>query len=789
MATLLTTWSTYNIRSGTSTPNSVGDGNGVISVYLESQNNAANTSYIRIDHKLRLRKDITSTLSYNVTSSYRANQGSYGGTYQSLTVPTAGTERSHGTSYTDYTATLGSTYHTVTHNADGTGRLYVNGSIEANVLRVNGTAYTGTRTSSFNVALPTIPRASTVTATNANIESASTISITSASASFTHTLKYEFGALTGTIVEKTTSTSYAWTVPTTFYAQIPNATSGTCTITCETYSGTTLIGTPTTTTFVASTSEALCKPTVTATITDTNATTVALTGNNQTLVKFFSNANVVITATPKNSATISSYSVVCGDGKSATTANSTLNAVESGSFTIFAKDSRNYQTYTTPNPATRTMVNYIKLTNSATFYRTEPTNDTIAVVFSGNYFNSTFGATANTLTIKYKWREVGAASWESDVTLTENTDYKKSGNTYFSGTGTSAGELVLGTSFDYTKKYEFEIWAIDKLYTGTTIKSTATVAQGLPVLGILENSLETNGDIIVKGTIRGSKNLFNKVDIVSGSYLNSNGTIANNASWCYSNYIYVKGLTNITLGYANGNLPSTCFYDADKNYISGVAHSNIAGTKTFDVPSTAVYCRTSELLASIDTTQLEPGSTATTYEAYNTPLIDNVVDVLTSTSTTQSLSANQGKELNDRVILLEAKDIVVGTSTGHIDTGTYYAKIASCAFTSGSYQDAEFIITVLGGVNCSGSATISGRVRRTNNDTTYLYNGYTTGFGELLAANFKFYTNGTQVDIYCVLPTSSYRYIRPIMIFGSNIVLSQTSASTTVPSGTATAFA
>lgn len=90
--------------------------------------------------------------------------------------------------------------------------------------------------------LTTIPRASSVSATAVNLGSATTVSISRASSSFTHTLTYSFGSATGTIATKTSSTSVSWTPPLSLANQIPSATSGTCTITCTTYNGSTSIG-------------------------------------------------------------------------------------------------------------------------------------------------------------------------------------------------------------------------------------------------------------------------------------------------------------------------------------------------------------------------------------------------------------------------------------------------------------------------------------------------------------------------------------------------------------------
>lgn len=320
----------------------------------------------------------------------------------------------------------------------------------------------------FNISVPVI-NISTVTATNANIGSASSININRYSSAFTHALYYKFaGQSTWTLIAGGVATSYGWTVPTSAYALIPNAKTINCEILCETYNGASYIGSNTTS-MTASVDEVTNAPDVSAVITDVNSITVALTGNNNNIVKFISNARTQITATAKNSSTISSYKVTCGDGKSASTQDSTLNAVESGSFTVEATDSRGIKKTVVYN---KTLIVYTKLTLNPTFYRTQPTNNEIAVTYNGNYFNDTFGSTANTLALKYRYREVGG-TWSSYINLTPT----KSGNTYSNG----ASPTILGSSFDYTKAYQFEIIANDQIYTGSEIINSPTVARGIPV--------------------------------------------------------------------------------------------------------------------------------------------------------------------------------------------------------------------------------------------------------------------------------------------------------------------
>ena len=88
MATHLRTWSTYYRASGDGSPGTtLFDVYGQIAVYLEGQNYEANTSNIRIDHRTIIWRHHSANPSdyatVTNTSSYRANNGSFGGSYKS----------------------------------------------------------------------------------------------------------------------------------------------------------------------------------------------------------------------------------------------------------------------------------------------------------------------------------------------------------------------------------------------------------------------------------------------------------------------------------------------------------------------------------------------------------------------------------------------------------------------------------------------------------------------------------------------------------------------------------
>ena len=393
---------------------------------------------------------------------------------------------------TDYQdRTFASAVLKIAHTPDGSKSFTVSGF--SGWIYASGNTYASSQT----FTLPTIPRASSVSCSTANIGSNATITINRASTSFTHTLTYSFGSLSGTIATKTSSTNISWTIPTTFYGQIPNSKSGTGTITCDTYNGSTLIGSKSTS-FTATVSESASKPTLSPTAVDSNSATTALTGNNSKFIKYYSNASVATGAQARNSATLKSQKITCG-AKSITSASGTINAVESGSFTFSATDSRGYTTTQTLN---KTLIEYIKLTCSLN--AGAPTTAGVATLkISGNYWDGTFGAVANTLTVQYRYKAQGG-SYGSWTTVSAT----KSNNTY-NATATISG-------LNYQTTYVFQARAVDKL---ATINTDEQARRTTPIFDWSKNDFNVNGTLKVNNT-----NIFDLIYPVGSFYISAKST-------------------------------------------------------------------------------------------------------------------------------------------------------------------------------------------------------------------------------------------------------------------------
>lgn len=126
----------------------------------------------------------------------------------------------------------------VPHNGDGTKTVGIKISVGLN------TGGYGSSMVAFDLPLPTIARASAVNDVTGTLGSAMTININRKNSAFKHTVKYNFGALSGTIATNV-DTSVSWTPPLNLATAMPNKTSDWGNITVETYSGSSKIGSAT----------------------------------------------------------------------------------------------------------------------------------------------------------------------------------------------------------------------------------------------------------------------------------------------------------------------------------------------------------------------------------------------------------------------------------------------------------------------------------------------------------------------------------------------------------------
>jgi len=268
--------------------------------------------------------------------------------------------------------------------------------------------------------------------------------------------------------------------------------------TYDSYSGGTYgtqIGPVNTCAFVISTTQTNSGPTLTCSVTDINATTTALTGDNSKLILNASNAQCVLTATAKNGATIAVNTI---NGMSTTSY--VYYNVAVNSFVFYIRDSRGYELTQTITP---TVVNYVLPTCIMSVERVSPVStNKVNITFSGRYYNGSFATSVpNTLTVKYQYKETSASTYSSDVVISGSSI------TTTSTSYASNGSVESAAVFDYTKTYDIKMTVSDRI---NTVIQTYTIAKGVPVFDWGADDFEFHVPVILSGNPTDDSHASNK---------------------------------------------------------------------------------------------------------------------------------------------------------------------------------------------------------------------------------------------------------------------------------------
>lgn len=385
------------------------------------------------------------------------------------------------------------TLNNIAGNADGTKSVSI--SAVFTCYTADGRGGSGwSVNASQTVTLRTIPRTSSISMSATTMGNAGTITISRASSSFTHTLTYSFGSTSGTIATKTSAISVSWTPPTSLATQIPNSTTGTCTLTCYTYNGSTLVGTSTTT--VTLTVPASIKPTL------TSITATRVDGNVPSSWGIYVQYKSKVTLTLNGAAgaggsTISAYSIT-GGGISSTQSSVTTGFLNtSGTITFTGKVCDSRGRWSDEVTVSITVVAYSS--PRFTSYATQRCTSAGTSSANGTYAKST---------ISFSWWSCNGKN-----TLTTAVAYKKSTDSSYTDAGTSftsETEFIFGggnLSVDYSYDIRFTltdafgaVTVVDSLSTASVLMDFKAGGTGLAVGKVSEtdNCFEVSEDWDVK---------------------------------------------------------------------------------------------------------------------------------------------------------------------------------------------------------------------------------------------------------------------------------------------------
>lgn len=413
--------------------------------------------------------------------------------------------------------TVASGTHTLTHNSDGSRSF--SASVQAGIYTV---AVNCSGSGTFT--LDTIPRASQPSLVTwpehtqdvGSFGDTISIHMNRKASTFTHTVRYAFGSLTGTIATGVT-TGTTWTIPLSFMTLLPYAVSGSGTIYVDTYQGSTKIGTKWC--GFTATVPASIKPSCSLTLDD-------VTGADNTYgspVQGLSRIKITTNTTPAYGSPIVSY-VVKANGATYSEAEATTGVLQdSGSspVTVTVKDGRGR---TASASYTMTVLAYSKPSISKlTVGRCDAdgtAND------QGEYIQATFSAAVTALGGRnisvyfLRYRKTTATSYtEQALTALANTYTVTDYATVFPA--------------DSGSSYDVEVVVRDRHGTTTRATSASTgftlmhwgtdgTSMGIGKVAEAANTLQIALDVEFLGAVKGA--IFDAVWPVGSIYIAYNHT-------------------------------------------------------------------------------------------------------------------------------------------------------------------------------------------------------------------------------------------------------------------------
>lgn len=388
----------------------------------------------------------------------------------------------------------------VTHKDDGSLNIYV----YAKWTQLKTSQYiphdkTVRAPSSGTLALTTIARADTISATDANVGSNPTITISHNSSSFRHnitatfsgkdvngdTQTYTYNVLLKADDTGNITTITNWQLPTALYDICLESSSITGTLKCQTYNGNTLIGEKTGS--IKALIPSTCKPTVSApTYIDTDSYSYDIIGvpvvGKSILEYDFSN-----TFTPFHDSPLDRYELYVNgslvySGTNTTYLRDSTIQNTSNTYELRAYDKRG--NFGTSGVQTLTAYSYNPPSATINVERDTTTTTTAIVTYSGSITNIN-NNNRNSKSFKIYHKESTASTWPSTPDLSITNNYSPSGTLQITG-------------LDNDKKYDFKIvaddgYAGDYVYTASlsetfTLINFAADGKGLALGKISEEA-------------------------------------------------------------------------------------------------------------------------------------------------------------------------------------------------------------------------------------------------------------------------------------------------------------
>lgn len=304
---------------------------------------------------------------------------------------------------------------TIPHDANGNGSFTMASTFNVDFV-FNGIHY-GNINVSGKATLNTIPRTSDVSVSKGTINMGDSVNINIArkSSSFRHTLRFLFGSDVVTIVDKTANTTVPFTPPDWLLRQMPDKTSLWGTVTCDTYSGNTKIGTKSARMTINTVNDASYQPDILS-ITIKEEDTSITTAVGAVFLQSKSRFNVKVESSSKRYSNISRTEILFGKQHWYNAQISGFSTDESGTLDVKATvwDTRGYSSSKTVQINVFPYKN--PQINKFTAIRRHNAQEIVDIAFTG--VTSPVG-TANTMGYKLEYNSAKNPTW---ITIKSETN-------------------------------------------------------------------------------------------------------------------------------------------------------------------------------------------------------------------------------------------------------------------------------------------------------------------------------------------------------------------------------
>ena len=345
-----------------------------------------------------------------------------------------------------------------------------------------------------------------------------TINTPAVNSAYRHTLRYAFGGASGTIATGIAS-SVSWTPPVSLANQIPSATAGSGTIYCDTYSGSTLLGTK-------SVSITLTVPgSVVPSAGTLSAALAEDTSGTGLYVKGMGKAKLTLSgASGAYGSSITSYTITGGgwSASASTLTTGTLASAGNITFTATVTDSRGRKASTT---RAITVIDYTKPGVAVCdVYRCDADGNRKK---AGTYFaveiNASYSAiTGNTLSITARYKKQSESSYGTAANVTNN------GKTVLGG-----GNIGASTTYDVvvTVADKYNSLSIPRTLSTKSVLQSFKRSAGAAIGKVAElaNWLDVAWNTRIRGNLKVDGTISTIIPITSGGTgATSRGSALNN---------------------------------------------------------------------------------------------------------------------------------------------------------------------------------------------------------------------------------------------------------------------